>query len=89
LYWIGATLTAASVRYLNIRRRLARRSGGTKTNRAMSVQKNGKNTTVITVRVEAMLVATAGELVGDLAIAAKIIVKVLRDIATWNVGIIA
>jgi len=86
---IGATLTAASVRYLNIRRRLARRSGGTKTNRAMSVQRNGKNTTVITVRVEAMLVATAGELVGDLAIAAKVIVKVPRDIATWNVGMIA
>ena len=55
------------------------------TNRAKSVQKNGINTTVITVRVEAMLVATAGELVGDLAIKAKKIVKVLRDIATWNI----
>jgi len=63
---IGATLTTASVHYLNITRRLAKKSGGNLTT-TKSVQKYiEKNITAMSVRVKAMAAGRAN--VGVLAI---------------------
>ena len=76
----GATLTTASVHYLNIRGRLARRFGGIMTT-PTPVHGNGKNITAMTVRVKATVVATNGRCVGVLAIIANQVVDQM-DFAT-------